>query len=53
MTEIWAGDTALREARKDGRLRVTGDPFLTRTMSAWLRIGMFAAVRPDRNPLTV
>jgi|GEM_PF-6312166 hypothetical protein len=33
MTEIWAGDTRIRDAIKDGRLRVTGDPFLLRTLS--------------------
>ncbi len=53
MTEIWAGDTRIRDAIKDERLRVTGDPFLLRTLSNWLRIGMFAAVRPDPNALTV
>ena len=53
MTEIWAGDTLIREAKKDGRLRLSGDPFLVRTLSTWLRIGMFAAVRPHPNALPV
>jgi DNA-binding HxlR family transcriptional regulator len=46
MTEIWAGDTEIRAARKDGRLQVSGNPVLARTLSSWLRTGMFAAVRP-------
>ena len=39
--------------RKDGRLQVSGDPFLVRTLSTWLRIGMFAGVRPAAQPLAV
>ncbi len=46
MTAIWAGDRNLRAARSAGRVHVTGHPALTRTMSAWLRIGLFASVRP-------
>lgn len=46
MTEIWAGDLPLRTAKKDGRLHLTGNPVLIRTLPLWLRIGMFAHVRP-------
>lgn len=46
MTKIWAGDCELRAARSAGRLHSTGNPALIRTMSAWLRIGLFASVRP-------
>lgn len=53
MTEIWAGDTAVRAARKDGRLQLSGDPFLIRTLSTWLRTGLFAGVRPAPNALTM
>jgi DNA-binding HxlR family transcriptional regulator len=53
MTEIWTGDTLIRDAKKDGRLQVSGDPFLVRTLSTWLRIGMFAGVRPAPNALAV
>ena len=53
MTEIWAGDTEIRAAKKDGRLLLSGDPFLVRTMGTWLRIGMFAGVRPDPHALAV
>ena len=51
MTEIWAGDTEIRAAKKDGRLQLSGNPALIRTMPAWLRIGLFAHVRPHRDPL--
>jgi DNA-binding HxlR family transcriptional regulator len=53
MTEIWAGDTEIRAAKKDGRLEVTGSPVLARTLTAWLRIGTFAHIRPHPNPLTM
>jgi len=46
MAEIWAGDTEIRLAKKDGRLKLTGDPTLGRTLSAWLRTGLLAGVRP-------
>ncbi len=46
MTEIWAGDREIRAAKKDGSLQLNGDPELIRTLPAWLRIGMFAHIRP-------
>jgi DNA-binding HxlR family transcriptional regulator len=46
MTEIWAGDTEIRHARESGRLKVQGDAALIRTLPAWLRIGLFANIRP-------
>jgi|UniRef100_UPI004049E73E DNA-binding HxlR family transcriptional regulator len=46
MTEIWAGDTSIREAKNAGTLRVSGNPVLLRTISSWLRSGMFSDVRP-------
>src|SRR4051812_42825916 len=49
MTEIWAGDTEIQAATKDGRLQLSGNPALTRTIAAWLRIGLFAHVRPRRD----
>ncbi len=51
MTEIWAGDTQIRTATKDGRLKLCGNPALVRTVSAWLRIGLFAQVRPHPDAL--
>jgi DNA-binding HxlR family transcriptional regulator len=53
MTEIWAGDTEIRTAKNSGRLQVTGNPVLIRTLPSWLRIGTFAKVRPASNPLRV
>ena len=53
MTEIWAGDMEIRTARKDGRLQLSGNPVLMRTLSSWLRIGMFANVRPHADALKV
>src|SRR5450755_2841270 len=53
MTEIWAGDMEIRTAKKDGRLQLSGNPVLIRTLSSWLRIGMFANVRPHSDPLRV
>jgi DNA-binding HxlR family transcriptional regulator len=46
MVKIWAGDTEIRTAKKDGRLQVMGNPVLARTASVWLRPSIFAHVRP-------
>ena len=53
MTEIWAGDTEIRTVKTNGKLKLSGNPVLIRTVSSWLRIGMFANVRPHSNPLRV
>jgi len=53
MTEIWAGDTDIRVAKKDGRLNVSGDPGLIRTLSSWLRNSSLAHIRPAPEPLRV
>jgi DNA-binding HxlR family transcriptional regulator len=53
MTEIWAGDTEIRTAKKDGRLQLSGNPALIRTLSSWLHIGMFAHVRPHPESVVV
>jgi hypothetical protein len=47
MAHIWAGDMEIRAAKKTGQLQLTGNPVLIRTVSAWLRPGLFAHVRPD------
>lgn len=47
MTQIWAGDTDLRLAKEAGRLQLKGDASLIRTISAWLRPGMFSHIRPE------
>lgn len=51
MTEIWAGDLMIAVARKAGRLSAQGDPDLVRTLSQWLRPGMYAHVRPHPEAL--
>jgi len=53
MVEIWAGDTQIRAARKDGRLQLSGNSVLIRTLSSWLRPGLHAHVRPHPAQLTV
>lgn len=53
MTEIWAGDTNIRTAQKGGRLQLSGDPALIRTLASWLRPGSTAHIRPDPDPLRV
>jgi len=49
MVEIWAGDTEIRVARKDGRIQLQGHPVLIQSVSAWLRGGLYRHVRrhPD------
>jgi hypothetical protein len=46
MVEIWAGDTEIRAAKKDGRMQLSGSPGLVRTVSSWLRLSLLAHVRP-------
>ena len=49
MVEIWAGDTEIRAAKKEGRLQLQGHPALIRTLSSWLRGCLYAHVRPHPN----
>jgi len=51
MAHIWAGDMEIRAAKKTGQLQLTGNPVLIRTVSAWLRPGLFAHVRPHAETL--
>jgi hypothetical protein len=51
MAHIWAGDMEIRAAKKSGQLQLTGNPVLIRTVSAWLRPGLFAHVRPHAETL--
>ena len=53
MTEIWAGDTEVRVAKKEGRLELSGHPALVRTLATWLRPGASAHIRPSRDQLKV
>lgn len=51
MARIWAGDIEIRAATKTGQVQLTGDPMLIRTVSDWLRPGLFANVRPHTQGL--
>jgi DNA-binding HxlR family transcriptional regulator len=53
MVEIWAGDAQIRAMKKAGRLQVSGDSNLIRTIASWLRPGISAAVRPAPDGLNV
>jgi hypothetical protein len=53
MVEIWMGDTDLRAAIRDGRLQLSGNPQMIRTLTSWLRPGMSAHIRPSPQPLRV
>jgi len=46
MTEIWTGDTELRHAKEAGKLQLKGKAPLIRSVSAWLRPGLFSRIRP-------
>ncbi|MCA9644755.1 MAG: winged helix-turn-helix transcriptional regulator [Polyangiaceae bacterium] len=46
LSEIWAGDTPIADAKRAGRFELKGSPVLSRTISAWFRRGIFADVRP-------
>lgn len=46
LTEIWAGDLTVRQAQRDGRLTIAGNPHICRRASTWLGRGMFADIRP-------
>lgn len=46
MVEIWAGDIRIADAVKSGRVQVSGEPLLARTLAAWLRPGALSDVRP-------
>jgi hypothetical protein len=53
MVEIWAGDTEIKAATKDGRLQLSGNPALIRTLASWLRPGSLAHIRPHADPLRI
>jgi len=40
-------------AKENGRLQLKGDPSLIGTISAWLRPGMFAHIRPETGPISL
>ncbi len=49
LTEVWAGDTTIRKACKEGLLQISGNPVLVRTMKSWLGISLLAHVRPVKS----
>lgn len=51
--EIWTGDITLAKARKEGRLTLSGDAKLARSVASWLRPGALAHIRPAPKPLSV
>ncbi|MBI2515459.1 MAG: transcriptional regulator [Opitutae bacterium] len=51
VAEIWIGDTDIQAARRDGRLRLSGEPALLRSLPIWLRPGALAHVRPHPDAL--
>ena len=53
LTEIWTGDTDLRAARREGRLELTGNAVLIRTIRSWLRTSIMAHIRPHPKALRV
>jgi len=53
MVEIWAGDTTIAAARREGRLQLSGDPALIRTLPSWLRPGSMAHIRPGPGQVQV
>lgn len=53
MSHVWAGDMDLRMAKDTGQLELKGTPILIRTISSWLRPGMFAHIRPESGPMSI
>ena len=53
MSHVWAGDMDIRMAKDTGRLELKGSPLLIRTISSWLRPGMFARIRPQSGPINI
>jgi DNA-binding HxlR family transcriptional regulator len=53
MSHVWAGDMDLRMAKDARRLELKGNPILIRTISSWLRPGMFARIRPQAGELKI
>ena len=53
LSHVWAGDMDLRMAKNMGRLELKGDSNLIRTISAWLRPGTFAHIRPQSGAINI
>lgn len=52
MSEVYLGDTSIAQARRRGRLEVSGTATLIRNIESWLRPSIFAGIRP-KGELTV
>ncbi|NKB58672.1 MAG: transcriptional regulator [Alphaproteobacteria bacterium] len=49
LVEIWEGDTDLKAALRDERVLAMGDAYLTRQMSEWFSLCLYADIRPARD----
>ena len=43
LVEVWIGDTTIGRAVKEGQVRLSGNPVLRRTITAWLPKGLLAS----------
>lgn len=48
MTSIWMGLTTLAEETAEGRIALSGDPAISRSMQQWLGLSPFAKERPRK-----
>ena len=48
MVQIWMGDTTYRKARAAGALKIVGHRKLTRDVTAWMNLSVFADLPPAR-----
>jgi DNA-binding HxlR family transcriptional regulator len=46
MAEIWTGDIDVVSAKSSGRLEISGNPVLVRTVHSWLPTGPVSHIRP-------
>jgi hypothetical protein len=44
MADIWMGDNSYRKALRDGSLKLVGNKALTRDITAWMTISLFAGL---------
>jgi DNA-binding HxlR family transcriptional regulator len=46
LADIWMGDTTYRRALADGTLKIVGNSALTRNITAWMNLSLFAGLPP-------
>ena len=46
MVDIWMGDTTYRKAMAGGTLKIVGNSALTRNVTAWMNLSVFADLPP-------